>query len=113
LLDTDVFGMQDTSEGALAASAGPGSTVGPMSGSQLNAGSALRTLIGQKEKELHDMNEYRIQVDTHYKPAGVQACTYKNMHASIHTCMHARERDRERGVNIQRVGAARRTLQRW
>ncbi len=63
---------QGAPEAPLAASAlGSGSmgasTVGSlagstMTGSQLHAGSALRTLIGQKEKELHDMNEYRIQV---------------------------------------------------
>jgi len=59
---------QGSSEGMLAGSAvstgsASGSMAGSaMTGSQLNAGSALRTLIGQKEKELHDMNEYRIQV---------------------------------------------------
>jgi len=49
-----------TASVSLAASTVAGST---MTGSQLNTGtgSALRMLIGQKEKELHDMNEYRIQ----------------------------------------------------
>jgi len=83
--------MQDTSEGALAASVGPGSTVGPMSGSQLNAGSALRTLIGQKEKELHDMNEYRIQVDTHHKPAGVYTQKYARKHTYTRVSVTERE----------------------
>lgn len=58
-------GVQGSTDGPLQASAleGPAShSTGPMSNSQLAAGSALRTLIGQKEKELHDMNEYRIQV---------------------------------------------------
>ena len=55
--------VQDLSQDAMAASAqGSGSIVGSMTGSQLNSGSALRSLIVQKEKELHDMNEYRIQV---------------------------------------------------
>jgi hypothetical protein len=62
--------VQDSSQGAMAASA-QGS--GSMTGSQINSGSALRSLIVQKEKELHDMNEYRIQVRcTSHPPLVIQ-----------------------------------------
>ena len=51
------MGAQDSSQVAMAASAqGSGSMTGSSSGSE------LRSLIVQKEKELDDMNEYRIQV---------------------------------------------------
>ena len=53
-----------TAEGPLRASAlGADPLAASLAGSgPLNpAGSALRTLIGQKEKELQDMNEYRIR----------------------------------------------------
>ena len=70
-------GVQGSTDGPLAASAlaGPDShATGPMSSSQLAAGSALRTLIGQKEKELHDMNEYRIQVGVPQVPSNFLRC---------------------------------------